>query len=91
MSFNLVAAVTLQGDFGAQENKVSHYLHCFSIYMHEVMGQDATILYFSTLSCQFLLTSFVFVKRLFNFSSLSVIVQFSSAQLLSCVRLFVTP
>ena len=30
-SFNFTAAVTIQSDFGAQENKVSHYFHCFPI------------------------------------------------------------
>ena len=33
MSFNFMAAVTIWSDFGAQENKVSHYFHCFSIYL----------------------------------------------------------
>ena len=32
MSFNFKAAVTICSDFGAQENKVCHYLHCFPIY-----------------------------------------------------------
>ena len=26
-SFNFVAAVTIQSDFGAQENKICHYFH----------------------------------------------------------------
>ena len=30
--FNFMAAVTICNDFGAQENKVCHCLHCFSIY-----------------------------------------------------------
>ena len=33
-------------DFGAQENKVCHCLHCFPIYLHEVMGMDSMILVF---------------------------------------------
>ena len=45
-SFNLMAAVTLCSDFGAQENKVCHCFHCFPIYLHEVMGPDAMILAF---------------------------------------------
>ena len=32
LSFNFMAAVTICSDFGAQENKVCHYFHCFSIY-----------------------------------------------------------
>ena len=30
---NFMAAVTVYSDFGAQENKVSHCLHCFPIYL----------------------------------------------------------
>ena len=30
--------VTICSDFGAQENKVCHYFHCFSSICHEVMG-----------------------------------------------------
>ena len=32
-SFNFMAAVTLCSDFGAQENKIYHCFHCFSIYL----------------------------------------------------------
>ena len=32
-SFNLMAAVTICSDFGAQENKVSHCFHCFPMYL----------------------------------------------------------
>ena len=32
-SFNFMAAVTVYGDFGAQENKICHYFHCFPIYL----------------------------------------------------------
>ena len=31
--FNVMAAVTICSDFGAQENKVSHCFHCFPIYL----------------------------------------------------------
>ena len=31
--FNFMAAVTIHSDFGAQENKVCHCFHCFSIYL----------------------------------------------------------
>ena len=33
VSFKFMAAVTICSDFGAQENKVFYYLHCFPIYM----------------------------------------------------------
>ena len=32
-SFNFMAAVTIYSGFGAQENKVCHCFHCFSIYL----------------------------------------------------------
>ena len=41
-SFNFVATVTICCNFGAQENKVSHCLHC-----HDVMELDAMILVFT--------------------------------------------
>ena len=50
VSFNLVAAVTLCTDFGAQENKVWHCFHFFPIYLPLVMGLDAMILVFWMLS-----------------------------------------
>ena len=40
-----MAAVTICSDFGAPQNKISHYFHCFSI-CREVMGLDAMILVF---------------------------------------------
>ena len=33
ISFNFMAAITIHSDFGAQENKVCHYFHCFPIYL----------------------------------------------------------
>ena len=33
VSFNFMAAVTICSDFGAQENKICHCLHCFPIYL----------------------------------------------------------
>ena len=32
-SINSIAPVTICSDFGAQENKVCHYFHCFPIYL----------------------------------------------------------
>ena len=40
---NFMAAVTICGDFGPQENKVSQ---CFPSICHEVMGPDAMISFF---------------------------------------------
>ena len=41
-----IESVTICSDFGAPQNKVSHCFHCFSIYLHEVMGPDAMIFIF---------------------------------------------
>ena len=38
LSFNFMAAVTICSDFGAQENKVCHYLIASPSIYHEVMG-----------------------------------------------------
>ena len=32
-SFNFLAAITICSDFGAPQNKVCHYFHCFPIYL----------------------------------------------------------
>ena len=61
-----MAAITICSDFGAQENKVSHCLHCFPIYL----PWSAMILIFE---CWISLSSFSFIKRLFSSSSLSAI------------------
>ena len=65
------------------QNKVSHCFHCFPIYCHEVMGPDAMIFVFWTLSFKptFSLSTFTFIKRLFSSSSLSAIRVVSSAYL----------
>ena len=68
-----MAAVTICSDFRAQESKVCHSFHC-SI-CHEVMGPDAMIFVFWILSFKtaFSVSSFTFIKRLFNPSSLSAV------------------
>ena len=38
-NLNFMIAVTICSDFGAQENKVCHCLHCFPIYLP---GSDGT-------------------------------------------------
>ena len=79
---NFMAAVSICSDFGAQENKVTVSIVCPSI-CHEVMGLDATIFVFWMLSFKptFSLSSFTFIKRLFNSSSLSAIRVVSSTYL----------
>ena len=85
VSFNFMAAVTIWSDFGAQENKVCHYFHCFPIYFP---GGDGTgchmILVFWMLSFKpvfFSLSSFTFIKRLFSYSLISAFRVVSSAYL----------
>ena len=79
-SFNFMAAVTTYSDFGAQENKVWHYFHCFPVVCHDFNGPDAMIFLFLMLSFKptFSLSSFTFIKRLFC-SLLSAISVVSSA------------
>ena len=82
-TFNFMAAVTICSDFGAPQNKVSHYFHCFPIYFPWVMGPDAMILVFWMLSFKptFSLSSFTFIKRLFGSFSLYSIRMVSYAYL----------
>ena len=86
-SFNLMTAVTICSDFGAQENKVCHCFHYFFIYLHEVMVLDAMILVFgmSSFKPTFPLSSFTFIKRLFSSPSLSAIRVVSSV----CLRILI--
>ena len=78
-----MAAVTFCSDFGAQENKVCHYFHCFPIYLPWSDGTGCHDLSFWMLICKptFSLSSFTFIKRLFSSSSLSAIRVVSSAYL----------
>ena len=46
MSINLMAAVTICSDFGAQENKVCHCFHCFPIYLRQSDGTRCHDLHF---------------------------------------------
>ena len=43
---NLMAAVTIHSDFGAQENKTYHCFYVFPSICYEVMGLGAVILVF---------------------------------------------
>ena len=56
MSSDFMAAVTIHGDFRAQEEKICHYFHLFPFYLREVMGPDAMILVFLILSLKLTLT-----------------------------------
>ena len=65
-----MAAVSICSDFGAHENQVYNYYHCFPIYLPEVMRVYAMIFVFWKLSFKstFSLSSFTFIKRLFRSS-----------------------
>ena len=45
-SFNFMAAVTVHGDFGAQENKVCHCFYFSPSICLEMMGPDAMVFVF---------------------------------------------
>ena len=74
VSFNFMAASTICSDFGAQKNKVSHCFHCFPIYLPWTDGTGCHLVS----ACH---SPFIFIKRLFSSSSLSVIRVVSSAYL----------
>ena len=78
-----MAAVTIYSDFGAQENKVSHCFHCFSIYFSWSDGIACHDLSFWMLSFKpaLLLSSLTFLKRVFSSSLFSAIRVVSSALL----------
>ena len=81
--FLFIAAVAVHSDFGAQENKVCHCFHCFPIYLPWNDGTRWHELLFWMLSFKpvFSLSSFTFIRRLFNSSFLSAIRMVSSAYL----------
>ena len=78
-----MGAVTICSDFEAQENKVCHYVHCFTIYFPWSNGTRAMNFVFWMLSFKpiFPLSIFTFIKRLLNSSSLAAIRVLSSAYL----------
>ena len=83
MSFNFMAAVTICSDFGAQKKESVIVSTVSASICHEVMVPDAMILVFRMLSFKpiFSLSSFTLIKKLFSYSSLSVIRVVSSAYL----------
>ena len=78
-----MVAVTFSSDFGAKENNLSLFSIVSPSICHEVLGLNAMILIFGMLSFRpaFSLSSFIFIKRLFNSSSLSAVRVVSSAYL----------
>ena len=78
-----MAVVTICSDFGAPQNKVCHTFHCFPIYSPWIDGTGCLDLRFWMLSFKpdFSLSSFIFIKRFFSFSSLFAINVVSSAYL----------
>ena len=95
MSFNFMASVTVHSDFGAQENKICHCFHCFPIYLPLRDGTKCHDLSFLNVEFKpaFSPSSFTFIKRLFNSSSLSSIRVVSSAylRLLICLPEILIP
>ena len=78
---NFMAAVTICSDFGAPQNKVCHYFHCFPIYLPSSDGTRCHDLSFLNVEPTFSLSSFTFIKRLFSSSSLFAIRVVSSVYL----------
>ena len=78
-----MAAITICSDFGTQKNKVSHCFHCFPIYLPLSDGTGCHDLSFLNVElwANFLLSSFIVLKRFFSSSSLSAIRVVSSAYL----------
>ena len=66
-----MVAVTIHSDFGAQQNKVWHCFHCFSIYFPWSFGTRYHIFVFWMLNFKptFSLSSFTFLKRLWVVAS----------------------
>ena len=67
-----MVAVSICSDFGAQENKLCHYFHCFPIYLPWSDGTRCQDLRFLNVELKpaFSLSSFTLLKRLFSSSSL---------------------
>ena len=61
---NVVAEVTVCSDFGAQENKICHCFRFSPSICHEVMGLDAMIFVFRTLTFKpaISVSSFILIK-----------------------------
>ena len=90
---NFMAAITICSNCGAPQNKVSHCLHCFPIYLpwSGGTGPEAKILVFWMLSFKpaFSLSAFTFIKKLVSFSLLFATMVVSSAYLRLLIFLLV--
>ena len=77
-----MAAATIHSDFGAQENKICHCFHFFTIYFPWSNGNWMLwSSFFESFKPAFSLFSFTHIKRLFRFFSLSAIRVMSSTYL----------
>ena len=63
-SFNFMAAITIQSDFGAQENNICLCCHFFPFHWSKMMGPDVMILVFLMLGFKpdFSLSCFTLIK-----------------------------
>ena len=91
-SFNFMAAVTIQSDFGGQGNKICHCFYFFPIYLPGSNGMpwpQCFLFIFIMLSFKsaFSLFSFTHIKRHFSSSLLFAIRVISSAYLRLSIRL----
>ena len=82
MAFNFMATITIFSDFGVQENSLSLF-PLFPVYLPRSDGTGCPDLSFLNVKFKptFSLSSFIFIKRLFNSSLLSAIRVGSSAYL----------
>ena len=82
-----MTAVTVHGDFGAQENEICHCFYFFPIYLPWSDGTGCQDISFFNVDFQVSLFMFLFhlIKRLFSSSLLSAIRMASSA----CLRLLI--
>ena len=77
-----MAAATIHSDFGAQENKICHCFHFFTIYLPWSNGNWMLwSSFFESFKQAFSLSSFTHIKRLFSFFSLSATRVISSTYL----------
>ena len=79
-----MSAITVHSDFGAQENEVCHCFHCFPFYLPWSDGtrcHDLSFVNVDFFKPGFSLSSFTFIRMLFNSSSLSAIRMVLSAYL----------
>ena len=83
-----MSVVIVSSGFGAQENKICHYFHCFPFYLQWSDGTRChDFSFLNAFKPVFPLSSFTLVKRLLSSSSLSAIEVVSSAYLRSLIFL----